>query len=120
MYFSDIETVELIEKLDFCEGRSDLAKKLGRTTKGFDQEAWNAASHDIILKACLSKYSQNKVLFDKITDPALEGKKFAEASPADLIWGIGLRVGDPLADEEKNWVARTDSARRWMKSERGC
>ena len=103
LYFSDIETVELIEKLDFYEGRSDLAKKLGRTTKGFDQEAWNAASYDIMLKACLSKYSQNKVLFDKITDPALEGKKFVEASPVDLIWGIGLREGDPLADDEKNW-----------------
>lgn len=104
MFFSDIETVELIEKLDFYEGRSDLAKRLGRTTtKDFDEEAWNAVSYDIMLRGCLSKFSQNKVLFDKITDLALDGKKFVEASPVDLIWGIGLREGDPLADDEKNW-----------------
>lgn len=103
LFFSDPETIELIEKLDFYEGRSDLAKKLGRTTKGFDADKWNAVSYDIMLNGCLSKFSQNKVLFDKITDPALDGKKFAEASPVDLIWGIGLREGDPLADDEKNW-----------------
>ena len=57
LYFNDIETVELIEKLDFYEGRSDLAKKLGRTTKEFDAETWNAVSYDIMLKACLSKVS---------------------------------------------------------------
>lgn len=103
LYFGDLDTMNLIEKLDFYEGRSDLAKKLGRTTKDFDQDAWNAVSYDIMLKASLSKYSQNRVLLDKITDPALEGKGFVEASPVDLIWGIGLREADPLADDESNW-----------------
>ena len=70
------------------------AKKLGRQVKNFDQDAWNAVSYDIMLRGCLQKYAQNKVLFDKITDPALAGKKFVEASPVDGIWGIKLGEGD--------------------------
>ena len=56
-----------------------------------------------MLKACLSKFSQNKVLFDKITDPSLDGKKFVEASPVDGIWGVRLGEADPLILDEKNW-----------------
>lgn len=103
LYFGDLYTMNLIEKLDFYEGRSDFAKKLGRTTKDFDQDSWNKVSYDIMLKACLSKFSQNKVLFDLITHPSYNGKGFVEASPVDLIWGIGLREADPLADDENNW-----------------
>ena len=96
--FNDMATLNEIEALN-----SYKAKKLGRMVEGFNQDEWNKISYNIMLNACLSKYSQNKILFDKITDPALEGKKFVEASPVDKIWGVGLGEFDPLINDEANW-----------------
>lgn len=103
-YFKDFSTLNEIEDLNFKEASSYKAKKLGRMVQNFDQDEWNKVSYDIMLNACLSKYSQNKILFDKITDPALEGKKFVEASPVDKIWGVGLGEFDPLINDEANWL----------------
>lgn len=103
LYFKDLAIAEAIIHLPFSEDCSHLAKKLGRRVKDFDQDKWNEVSYDIMLRGCLAKYGQNKVLFDLITDPALEGKKFVEASPYDGIWGIKLGEADPLADDEANW-----------------
>lgn len=103
IYFGDQEKADEILHLPFTDEMSFKAKKLGRQVKNFDQDAWNAVSYNIMLRGCLQKYAQNKVLFDKITDPALAGKKFVEASPVDGIWGIKLGEGDPLADDEANW-----------------
>lgn len=102
-YFKDFDIVRQIEELNFREASSYKAKKLGRQVKNFDQDVWNSVSYDIMLKACLSKFSQNKVLFDKITDPSLDGKKFVETSPVDGIWGVRLGEADPLILDEKNW-----------------
>ena len=103
IYFGDQEKADEILHLPFTDEMSYKAKKLGRQVKNFDQDAWNAVSYDIMLRGCLQKYAQNKVLFDKITDPALTGKKFVEASPVDGIWGIKLGESDPLADDKANW-----------------
>ncbi len=32
-----------------------------------------------------------------------DGKKFCEASPIDIVWGVGLGEDDPLIDDESNW-----------------
>lgn len=104
MYFNDLTIADAILHLKFDDEYSYNAKKLGRRVANFDQDKWNKVSYDIMLRGCLAKYSQNKILFDKITDPALNGKKFVEASPYDKIWGIGLGEGDPLADDESNWL----------------
>ena len=110
-HFKDAEIMQKILDLNFKEADSYKAKKLGRQVKGFNEEEWSKVSYDVMLKACLAKYGQNKVLFDKITDPALEGKHFVEASPYDCIWGIGFGEADPRADDEtawkgKNWLGK--------------
>jgi ribA/ribD-fused uncharacterized protein len=50
------------------------------------------------------KYSQSKELKELLLNPELKGKHFCEASPKDLIWGVGLSENDPLIDNENNWL----------------
>ena len=56
-YFKDFPTLNEIEDLNFKEASSYKAKKLGRMVQNFDQDEWNKVSYDIMLNACLSKYS---------------------------------------------------------------
>ena len=102
-YFKDFDILAQIEALNFKEADSSKAKKLGRKVKDFDEEKWNAVSYDVMLLACLGKYSQNKILFDKITDPKFDGKHFVEASPYDAIWGIKMGEFDKNIDDETKW-----------------
>ena len=104
--FGDNETANEIMALGFNDDNSYEAKKLGRKVKGFDEDEWSKVSFDIMHRGCLQKYAQNKTLYDLITDPALEGKHFVEASPYDGIWGIRLGEGDPRADDETKWLGK--------------
>jgi ribA/ribD-fused uncharacterized protein len=106
IHFGDTFTAEKILALEFNENFSYAAKKLGRQVKGFDSDQWQKVSYDIMLRGCLAKYSQNKVLFDKITAPEFEGKHFVEASPYDKIWGIGIGENEPDADDESKWKGK--------------
>ena len=103
-FFKDMKILTKIEELNFHEANSYQAKKFGRMVQGFDEEQWKSVAYDVMMLACLAKYSQNKVLFDKITSPEFEGKKFVEASPYDKLWGIGLGEADPRADDETQWL----------------
>lgn len=102
-YFKDFEILNQIEELPFNDDYSHDAKKLGKKVKGFDSEKWREVCVQVMKLACLAKFSQNMVLFDKITSPEFEGKKFVEASPYDGVWGIKLGEGDPRADDESQW-----------------
>ena len=63
-------------------------KKLGRKVRGFVAEAWDARKYDIVVKGNKAKFSQNPSLKEFIlsTGDAI----IAEASPYDVVWGIGL------------------------------
>lgn len=102
-HFKDFEILNQIEALPFNDDYSHEAKKFGRKIKNFDSDEWRKVCYDVMLQACLHKFSQNKVLFDKITSPEFDGKKFVEASPYDGVWGIKLGEGDPRADDESQW-----------------
>lgn len=102
-FFKDFDILRQIEELNFKEANSAAAKKLGRKVKNFNGEEWKKVAYDIMLKANLSKYSQNKILFDKITDPKFDGKHFVEASPYDAIWGIKMGEFDKNADDKTKW-----------------
>ena len=47
------------------------------------------------------KFSQHEDLKERLL--ATDNKILAEASPYDLIWGIGFRATDELALNEANW-----------------
>lgn len=61
-------------------------KELGRKVKNFDEHKWNKVKREIVYKGNYFKFSQNKILKEKllITEGLL-----VESSPYDRIWGIG-------------------------------
>ena len=95
-FFGDHETAELILR----STKPWDAKKLGRQVRGYDDKAWNKVREEVMLNACLSKFITYPEL---LLNPKFEGKEFAEASPYDTIWGIGLSADDPMANDSKNW-----------------
>ena len=77
------------------------AKALGREVGNFDADRWSQARVDIVIAGNLAKFAQN---------PALEAflmgtgdQILVEASPVDLIWGIGLAENDPAAADPWAW-----------------
>lgn len=79
----------------------DECKKLGRSRDiPFDDKVWDENKMQIF----------KEILLDKFKNPSLKkqmlstgDRKFAEASPYDKIWGIGLRETHPDVLDESKW-----------------
>ncbi|MCX4819712.1 NADAR family protein [Streptomyces sp. NBC_01142] len=77
------------------------AKKAGRLVRGFDETIWKRERLAIVRSGSVHKFGQ---------DPALRGfllatgdRVLVEASPLDLIWGIGLAADDERAQDPARW-----------------
>lgn len=78
-----------------------LQKQYGREVKGFDPAAWSDVAYEVVLRATVEKYRQNPkllILLQKAGD-----LEFVEASPEDVIWGIGLGTENPDALDKTKW-----------------
>ncbi len=78
-----------------------LHKDYGRAVKGFNPEVWSSVAYEVVLRATVEKYRQNPkllILLQKIGD-----LEFVEASPVDVIWGIGLGTDNPDALDKSKW-----------------
>lgn len=64
------------------------AKQIGRQVVNFDDVAWGTVKYGYMVYSNYLKYSQNADIKEKLL--ATENKILAEASPTDLIWGIGF------------------------------
>ena len=95
--FEDLETRGRVLS---CRTAAD-AKKLGRTVKGFDDHLWEAARFEVVVRANLAKFSQNSSLQDFLLGTG--HRVLVEASPVDVIWGIGLAANDPMALNPRQW-----------------
>lgn len=76
-------------------------KALGRKVQNFDEAVWDRERYGVVLRGNLAKFSQNPELFaflDGTGDDVL-----VEASPYDLIWGVGLRRDDPRIKDPNEW-----------------
>lgn len=65
-----------------------MQKALGRKVRGFDGAVWDKHKVDIVRRANLAKFRQNKGLRRKLFQTG--DRLLVEASPHDAIWGIGL------------------------------
>lgn len=82
------------------------AKTLGRLVSNYRDDIWSTLRFTVMYSCNYHKYDQNKNLFLKLKNPEFDGLTFAEASPFDKIWGIGLdanKVSLDYLDNEDNW-----------------
>lgn len=77
------------------------AKDLGRKVRGFNPVVWDIMKFSYMVFVNYCKYSQNPELKKLLLDTG--NKTLVEASPVDLIWGVGFKEDDDLILDEKNW-----------------
>jgi ribA/ribD-fused uncharacterized protein len=76
-------------------------KQLGREIEGFDVDRWNAVARQGVFRGNMAKFTQNPLMMFQLMETY--GTTLVEASPTDVIWGIGLAQDDPLRFDRKNW-----------------
>lgn len=108
MFFGDEETAAKI----LAEPDPAKVKALGRQVKGYVDEQWAANRLRFVRRGLLEKARQHPGIKAQLL--ATGNKILAEASPSDLIWGIGLRENDPLALDPKNWRGLNLLGEAWM------
>jgi hypothetical protein len=95
--FGDSTALEKILQAD----NPAVAKHLGRLITNFDEDLWVARRYELVVEGNLAKFSQAPLLssYLRSTDPRV----LVEASPRDLIWGIGLGPSNPQAGLPSEW-----------------
>lgn len=91
---------EMLAKILQCNHPSE-AKKLGRQVKNFDPKVWGQECIEIVVQGNVAKFSQHPELNEFLMNTG--ERILVEASPRDLIWGIGLGKDNPKAREPWNW-----------------
>ncbi|UIS24762.1 YbiA [Stenotrophomonas phage vB_SmaS-AXL_1] len=76
-------------------------KAIGRRVKGFDRRQWDSVSRDVVMRASLAKFTSDPKLRAQLL--LTEGTLLVEASPTDVIWGIGLDERDPRCHDPSEW-----------------
>ncbi len=86
------------------------AKALGRQVKGYVDKEWECVRLGFMQHVLLAKFTQNPEWADQLK--ATRDRTLVEASPTDLVWGIGFSVEDAAAsirEDEMNiclWPGR--------------
>src|SRR3954470_16697067 len=97
LLFGDHEAARLI--LQAATPREQQA--IGRTVRNFDEAVWALFREGVVFQGNLARFSQDAgqrgLLF------ATRGTTLVEASPHDLVWGIGLAADDPRASDRNQW-----------------
>jgi ribA/ribD-fused uncharacterized protein len=77
------------------------AKRFGRAVRGFQESAWVGARFDIVVRGSVAKFQQSPPLAAFLL--GTKDRVLVEASPVDRIWGIGMAVDAPGADNPEKW-----------------
>ena len=77
------------------------AKELGRMVRGFDEIKWDERKFEIVKTGSIHKFHQNKKLRSFLTGTG--NHVLVEASPTDMIWGIGLSQDSGMVDNPYAW-----------------
>lgn len=97
IYFEDYKIADKIGN----EKDPATCKWLGRHVEGFNIDSWSKVCKMIMFEGCFAKFTQNEWLKNKLLQTG--NKILVEASPYDIIWGIGLGENDPGAYDESRW-----------------
>ncbi len=80
------------------------AKSLGRTVRDYDDDAWERARFDAVVRGNVAKFGGHTDLWTFLD--ATGDKVLVEASPRDTVWGIGLGASNPVARDPSKWRGR--------------
>ncbi len=76
-------------------------KSLGRMVSGYDDSVWASVRQQISVRGNLEKFRQNHDLKDYLVSTG--DRILVEASPKDILWGIGLDEFSPEASNPSCW-----------------
>jgi len=76
-------------------------QKLGREVSGYASEKWNKNKFGIVWYGNFLKFSQHSDLAERLM--ATQGKVIVEASPYDLVWGVGYGADDDEILSPERW-----------------
>ncbi|MFC0402974.1 NADAR family protein [Paraburkholderia rhizosphaerae] len=76
-------------------------KAIGRQVAGFDLTLWEARRELIVYVGCREKFAQNPGMRSMLL--ATAPTQLVEASPYDLIWGVGIGVHDSRIGDARHW-----------------
>lgn len=78
------------------------AKAAGRGVLGFDEAMWRRHRFEVVVRGNQAKFTQHAALRAFLVGTG--DRVLVEASPVDAIWGIGLAVDDPRAQDPARWL----------------
>ncbi|GAA1892310.1 NADAR family protein [Lapillicoccus jejuensis] len=81
-----------------------VAKKVGRSVRDFEKDAWTAESSRVVVEGNLAKFAAHPPLRDVLVGTG--DAVLVEAAPRDVIWGIGLGAANPKAQDPRTWRGR--------------
>ena len=76
-------------------------KQYGRQVKNFNEHIWLQNRDQILFEGLCAKFTQNEELRQLLIDTS--PKILVEASPTDVIYGVGLSQTDDKILNENNW-----------------
>ena len=91
-----------------CHRLTPAHTNVDRVVLNFDTAVWDREKQDAVFSGSYAKFTQNPAM--KLHRLSTGKTRLAEASPLDLVWGIGLRADDPgpriYASEEEKQISR--------------
>jgi ribA/ribD-fused uncharacterized protein len=97
MLFGDMEKAKEIIQ----EQAPSLQQQLGREIKNYSEAQWGLHKFGIVWYGNYLKFTQYNDLGERLM--ATGSKILAEASPYDLVWGVGYAAEDDDILDPKNW-----------------
>lgn len=94
------EDLEGYEQIVLCDHPAE-AKSLGRKIRNYDEEVWDSKRFEIVINGNIHKFNQHPPLLNFLM--ATGDKILVEASPVDLVWGIGLAADNTSVSDIYSW-----------------
>ena len=87
-------------------------KKLGRMVKNYDDAVWASVRKEVVKTGVREKVLQNESIKKKLLSYPVDAV-FAENSPYDKIWGIGIGPDDPNKNDMSKWQGENLLGQIW-------
>ncbi|MCO1334199.1 NADAR family protein [Microbulbifer sp. OS29] len=97
MLFGDVKVSEKI----LLEDDPEVQQQFGREVSGYDSSIWNLNKIGIVWYGNYLKFTQHADLAERLIDTG--NKVLVEASPYDLVWGVGWSADSDEILDQGNW-----------------